>query len=112
MQAEAAPPRDMEPTGGCQGRGGVELAPGTVDAFIEEAGCLAEIGDDEARVVPRRTARGPNDFGFDDDWALAVPRAGGIAGGGVDMRRTDACWSCSPARHRLPSSSQTTRGAK
>ena len=66
----------------------LDIAAGTVDFLVDKARRLAQIGDDEARVVARLAVGEPHDFGFDHDTALMVPRARSIATGvGVDVRR-------------------------
>ena len=46
-----------------------------VNLFVDEARRLAQIGHDEARVVPRRAALERHDFGLDHHAARATPRA-------------------------------------
>ena len=64
----------------------LDVAAGTVDPFIDETRRLAQVGHDEARVVARLTVAEPDDLGLYHHAAVAVPRAGSIAGVGVDVR--------------------------
>ena len=64
----------------------LDVPASTVDLLIDEARRLPQIRHHEPRVVrgsrsPRRT-----NFGLDHDSALVVPRAGGVAGVGIDVR--------------------------
>ena len=45
----------------------LDIAAGTVDLLVDKARRLAQIGDDEARVVARLAVGEPHDFGFDHD---------------------------------------------
>ena len=63
----------------------LDVAPRTVDAFVEEAGRLSQICDDKARIVARRAARQPHHFGLNDHATLVRPRLGGIPRLGVDV---------------------------
>ena len=45
----------------------LDVAPRTVDPFVEEPGRLAQIGDDEARIVLGLAAGELDDFRFDED---------------------------------------------
>ena len=63
----------------------LDVAADAVDPFIEEARRLAQGGHDEARVVARVAVAEPDDLGLDHT-AVTVPRAGPMAGVGVDMR--------------------------
>ena len=70
-------------------------APGAVDPFMVEARRLAQIGHDHARVVARLAVAGPDHLGLDHDAAVAVPRAGWIAGvGGLAACRAWARQTC------------------
>ena len=63
----------------------LDVAARTVDPLVEEPRRLAQIRDDEARVVLRLAAGEPDDFRFDDDAARVVPRGGRVRHVGVDL---------------------------
>ena len=64
----------------------LDVPASTVDLLIDEARRLPQIRHHEPRVVPRLAVSEANDFGLDHDPALVVPRAGGVAGVGIDVR--------------------------
>ena len=57
----------------------------TIDLFVNPAGALGLIGDDESRVIFGVLALLPHHFGFEDDAPRVRPRSGGIAGFRVDV---------------------------
>ena len=65
----------------------LDVAAPAVDLLVEEARRLAQVGDDEARVVARLPAGELHDFGLDHHAALTRSRAGAIAGVEVEVRR-------------------------
>ena len=64
----------------------LDIPASTVDLLIDKARRLPQIRHHEPRVVPRLAVSEANDFGLDHDPALVVPRAGGVAGVGIDVR--------------------------
>jgi len=49
-----------------------------IHSFVNPAGALGLIGDDESRVIFGVLAGIPNHFGFDDDAAVVRPRSSGV----------------------------------
>ena len=64
----------------------LDVAASTVNPLVDETRRLAQVRHHDARVVPRSTFAETDDFGFDHHPALMAPRAGGVAGGGIDVR--------------------------
>ena len=77
----------------------LDVAAPAVDLLLDEARRLAQIGHDEARVVPRLPAGELHDFGFDHHAALTSPRARAIAGVEVEVRRLLAQHALGAGRH-------------
>src|SRR3989442_843526 len=75
------------------------VAAGAVDVLVDEAWRRPEIRDDKARIVARLAARQADDFGLDDDAALAGPRPGRITRLGVDMLGLPAGVTQGPGLH-------------
>ena len=64
------------------------VAAGTVDLAIQPLGTMPEVGDHDARVVPKVAARVDDDFGLDHRTARVRPRLRLIAG--LAKTRADA----------------------
>src|ERR1700680_3683991 len=67
-----------------------DVAARTVDLLVDESRRLPQIRDHHAHVVAGLPAREADDFRFDHDAALVVPRPGGVAALGVDVLRLAA----------------------
>ena len=63
----------------------LRVTAGAVDPLVQPAGCLPEVGYDEAGVVLRLASFQPHDLGLDDDPPMARPLPGPVAAVAVDM---------------------------